>query len=228
MLVTNNTAHCFVLSAGVIIEPNAVDVSVSDATYAADSSLNSQIDALDDGGFVTITDKPAVDPFPTGNVIETPALVTGTDPSTTPLTVTAAEGQWEDGHNLFVIQAEAGDSQGGFKILQVTPYSELLLRGSADGNAPNLHLQTHEDNSTQNYLTLSVNDGIFATPRTDHVALRVGGKGASTETTVVVQAGGLQTGKVLEVADAGGNLCFAIHADGSVHIKTGGTIHADL
>jgi hypothetical protein len=33
---------------------------------------------------------------------------------------------------------------------------------------------------------------------------------------------------MVTILDASGNTCFSIHADGTVHIKTGGTIHADL
>lgn len=63
MLVTNNTAHCFVLAAGVIIQPNASAVTVSDDRYQTDSTLNEQIDALEHQTLISITGKPA-DTFP--------------------------------------------------------------------------------------------------------------------------------------------------------------------
>lgn len=227
MLVDNNTTHCFVLAAGVIIEPSASGVVVSDDRYQTDSTLNEQIDSLDDGGFIEVTDKPS-DPFPTGNVIETPALVAGTDPTTAPLTVTAAEGQFDDGNDIFVIQAEDGGGQGGFKILQVDPYSSMLLRGLPGNNAPYFALQTFVDNVVSPHIFLSANQGIFVQPMLDSTALEVDGAPNATASTVSIRAGGQQTGRVLEMLDANGALCFAINADGTIHAKTGGSIHFDL
>lgn len=174
MLVTNTTAHCFVLSSGVVIRPNAVDVSVADALYTADSTLNRQLDALDVGGEVTITDKPA-DPFP-----EAALLVS--EPGSSGDLVLVVDG---DGDIVFTIHSD----------------------GLIETNDAGLSVD-HNGGIDAGYLILSPSNAAYD-------ILSVQGKPG-------------QTGKLALVKDGNGATVFQINADGTVHAKTGGSIHFDL
>lgn len=174
MLVTNNTAHCYVLSAGVIIRPNDVDVSVADALYTADSTLNRQLDALDVGGEITITDKPT-DPFP-----EAALLVS--EPGSSGDLMLVTDG---DGNIVFTIHQD----------------------GLIETNDAGLSIN-HNGGMDAGYLILQPSNAAYD-------ILSVQGKPG-------------QTGKLLLVKDGNGATVFRVDANGTVHIKTGGTIQADL
>jgi hypothetical protein len=223
MQVTNLTDNCYILSGVVILEPNAIE-TVSDDAYQNDSTLNAQIDALETRGHITITGKPS-DPFPSRG-----QTITANDKDTTPLVLEAATGQEVD---LF----QAYDDQ-----------ARLRVRVKADGNLVVLDtftfqiLQTVSDGSwaaNQNGFYIAgdpavvgfgaddaeFNTGLVASPEQILLHQRHERAAAPVFQLIPLASG---TERIVEILDRSGAVTFAINSDGTIHIKSGATIHADL
>jgi hypothetical protein len=125
MQVTNLTEFCFVLSGGVILSPNEADVTVDDAKYQNDSTLNQQIDALQNENFISITGKPS-DPFPSNSLFTPPVVVQSQDTHSSVFDIQGAEGQLQ---GEFSVQ----DSSGIYGIY-CTGYGALTLDMANDSS----------------------------------------------------------------------------------------------
>jgi hypothetical protein len=227
MLVTNLTANCYILSRVTILLPDAADVEVSDSLYQEDSTLNAQIDALLGRGLISITGKPS-DPFPSRG-----QTIAANDGDTTPMVLEAAEGQAVD---LFQVYDELARLR-----FQITPDGNLTvydrftfptLETASDGSWGANHngFYVAGDPTAPGFAGFEVDDqdfntGFVATLSGIQMQQRHERPGLPTVRVIPLASG---SERVMEVYDRSGAVTFAIDADGTVHVKTGGSVHADL
>jgi hypothetical protein len=150
-----------------------------------------------------------------GGGAESPLTLTAGAADETPLTVNAHAGQSVD---LLEVYDEHGTRIGSLQ----------QAAGSVEDNLPTIFTMFAADGAGYANLQGGGQDyggGLYladasGTRRiylfTDDTNLRVEARSPG------------QTSDMVTILDASGNTCFSIHADGTVHIKTGGTIHADL
>lgn len=142
MNVTNLSPHCFVLSAGVIIQPSPAEVTVDDDAYRTDTTLNAQIDSLQAQDLISITGKPS-DPFQNPRTINSsgqidgPISVEGSDPSEAVFEVVGAVGQTSEllGVNTQDVEVFVISAEGGVTMTPQDPDSAALGITAAPGAA---------------------------------------------------------------------------------------------